>query len=89
MTQHLLTIFNEIDFKLRMIAHFKKVHDKAVDDPSMRKLMIDQTIRQDDAVWDMVTANKELNKKVGRLEKKYKLKEWFMLCDKTREVKDV
>lgn len=85
MTQHLLTISNEIDFKLRLIAHFKKVYDKCVgkDIPTQHQMM-DQTTRADKDIFNLVNGNPELNKKAGQLLKKYDLRQWIEYCNEVR-----
>ncbi len=66
MTQPLSTICNEIDFKLRLIAHFKKVYDKNVGkDAPIQRLMLDQTVRTDRELFNMVnTSNPKTTKKL-------------------------
>lgn len=89
MTLHHSTILDDIDFKLRLIKHFEKVYHKCVNNPATQKLMIEQTQRLDDEIWNLVTSNKDLNKPVGKLERKYILKEWFIFTDSTREATGV
>lgn len=67
MTRLQSTICNEIDFKLRCIAHFKKVHDKCVSDKAIQRQMLDQTVRADREVFQLVnTDDPKLTKKLGQ-----------------------
>lgn len=82
MTRHHSTISNEIDFKLRLIAHFKKVYKKCVDDKSTRAMMVDQTVRTYNEVREMIDpggngVDKVLSKVANKLADKYDVKSWI------------
>jgi hypothetical protein len=79
MTQPQSTI-SEIDFKLRLIAHFLKVHGKCDKFQSTQNLMIDQTIRTDHEIVLMIGENSKLNIKVKKLAVKYGITGWVREC---------
>ena len=75
MTAHHSTISNEIDFKLRCIAHFKKVYDKCVGkDIQIQRQMLDQTKRADADIFKLIDGDAKLNKVAGKLVKKYEVR---------------
>ena len=80
MTQLLSTIFNEIDFKMRCIAHFKKVAGKMPNDSTLQVMMRDQTYRSYLEIKTMLAEAKTLGKRANKLVKKYDIKEWLDLC---------
>jgi len=77
-------MISEIDFKLRLIAHFLKVHGKCDKFPSTQNLMIDQTIRTDHEIFLMIGEDSKLNRRVGKLAEKYGITKWVRDCREMR-----
>lgn len=77
MTHRHSTILDDIDFKIRCIAHFSKVYGKTKDHAETRKLMIDQTFRTYHEIRTVVASDKVARKEAIKLVKKYDLKEFL------------
>lgn len=86
MTQHLSTIYNEIDFKIRCIAHFKKVFDKLPQDKGTREMMRDQTVRFYNDIKNFIHApngmgdDRKMARYAEKLAKKYDVRGWLSDC---------
>lgn len=85
-TQRPSTIYSEVDFKLRLIAHFRKVHDKCPQFPSTQLLMKDQTVRTHSEIREMIYApeglglDRRARKFANRMVDRYDIKNWIAFC---------
>ena len=72
------TTLDEINFKLILIAHYRKVYAKSKDHPATMLMMLEQTLRTYLEIKHMlVGAPKPLLREANRLVRQYDAKPWL------------
>jgi hypothetical protein len=78
-TQHRSMTLDDIDFKIRCIAHYSKVYFK-VNDPTCQAQMLAQTIRANREIIAMIGNDPKISRAARKMRDKLHLKEFIAMA---------